>query len=114
MKIMKFFSRAHNPEVDPRAKVFFERVVGMLVGMGITDKGEHAKCARALFQSTLHFYKRIESGMAKGAIVGDEVVQKQTDEMKSILARHGMTDTEKQEEFIVDFFTLLNDLGMNK
>ena len=109
---MTFFTK-HNPKIDPRSRVFVDKVNELLEKQGLTDDVKKKKCSFYLFQSTIKYYRKMQSSFDKGAEVIDEVAaDKQSAEMAAILSKHGINDPEKQEEFLLQFFSILVEMGM--
>jgi hypothetical protein len=109
---MTFFTK-HNPKIDPRSRVFVEKVAELLTQHGLTDDVQRKKCSFYLFQSTIKYYKKMQSSFDKGVEVIDEVTaDKQATDMAGILSKYGITEPEKQEEFLLQYFSTLTEMGM--
>ena len=109
---MNFFTK-HNPKIDPRSRLFVDKVNELLEKQGLMDDVKKKKCSFYLFQSTIKYYRKMQSAFDKGAEVIDEVTaDKQTADMVGILSKHGITEPEKQEEFLLEYFSILTEMGM--
>ena len=109
---MSFFTK-HNPKIDPRSRLFVDKVNELLVQQGMTDDVQKKKCSFFLFQSTIKYFRKMQSSFDKGIEVMDEVAaDKQSVEMAGILSKFGIKEQEKQEEFLVQYFSMLVEMGM--
>ena len=106
---MKFFVNTHNPKVHPLSKKIVDETMRVLEEHGMVSLTARAKCSLALFQATIRHCKKIQSVTAK-LQNSDELLAKQSEELKAILKKHGVEDEAQQEEIVLAYLEVCGNL----
>lgn len=102
---MKFFKRFVKQD-NPKSQEFVDAIKKILDDHGVKDKRSQNECSQALFKANIVLMKAIGRGEDVNANIAA-----QTDKMKEVLSKHGITAKELQEEIILDYFCTLGELA---
>jgi hypothetical protein len=91
-----------NNNVDAGLKIsgkLADPLMSMLEKYGVADNNDRVHCSARILNSTSHHFRRIQQAGA----VSTPILQMWTDELKDILGSYGITENDKQEEFILKY-----------
>ena len=106
---MKFFTRVHNPKADPRTKKMVDSTAVMFKENGMEGNANILKRTLAFFQATIRHAREIQSSEATGKNT-DKLLELQAAELKEILLKHGVSETELQEKIILNYLDVVGNL----
>jgi hypothetical protein len=108
---MKFFVKSHNPTMDPRSRGFLDSIVGILDDNGIKENTPKALCSREMLNISIRMMKGLEANVRRNKDT-NEYIRGYTEQMKVVLNKYGVANTEVQEQIVVDFFAALEKARM--